>query len=221
MKGLTPKVALVPGGAMAAAGGVLFILGHSNEGFFLPVLSFLLIAAGLILILFGKDVFKEIGFPLFFLAAMIPLPEVVYIQIADWMHHASTWGSVSLIKFLGIPLHQDGFDIYLPNSHLYVGYGCSGVRYLLSYLVFGVAYAFRFKQSFKALALVVMGAVPLSIAGGVLRLSVIFSSAYYIGPIMLEHRPHVVLSWTVFTVLLVGVIVVDRYMSKRKVPKVI
>ena len=95
MKGLTPKVALVPGGAMAAAGGVLFILGHSNEGFFLPVLSFLLIAAGLILILFGKDVFKEIGFPLFFLAAMIPLPEVVYIQIADWMHHASTWGSVS------------------------------------------------------------------------------------------------------------------------------
>jgi hypothetical protein len=62
----------------------------------------------------------------------------------------------------------------------------------------------------------VMGAVPLSIAGGVLRLGVIFSSAYYIGPIMAEHRPHVVLSWTVFTVLLVGVISVDQYLSRKK-----
>jgi len=30
---------------------------------------------------------------------------------------------------------------------------------------------------------------------------------------MVEHGPHVVLSWTVFTVLLVGVIVVDQYVS--------
>jgi len=114
---------------------------------------------------------------------------------------------VSLVKLLGIPLHRDGYNIDLPDCRLYVAHSCSGVRYLLS------AYAFRFKQSFKGRALVVIGAVPLSIAGGVLRLSVIFSSAYYIGPIMVEHRPHVVLSWTVFTVLLVGVIAVDRYIS--------
>jgi hypothetical protein len=67
--------------------------------------------------------------------------------------------------------------------------------------------------------LVLIGAVPLAITGGVLRLSVIFISAYYIGPIMVEHRPHVMLSWTVFTVLLVGVIGVDRYVAKRKVSK--
>ena len=92
---------------------------------------------------------------------------------------------------------------------------CSGVRYLLSYVVFGVAYAFRFNQSFKARALVVLCAVPLSIAGGVLRLSVIFSTAYYIGPFMVEHRPHGVLSWTVFTVLLVSVIAIDRHLSRK------
>jgi len=214
IKRMNPQVALLPGSAVMTAGAVLFVLGRNSAGMVLPVLSFLLIAAGLILMLFGKEVFKEVGFPLFFLAAMIPLPEAVYSQISEWMRHATTWGSVSLIKLLGIPLHRDGFDIYLPDSHLYVAHSCSGVRYLLSYLVFGVAYAFRFKRSFKARALVVMGAVPLSIAGGVLRLGVIFSSAYYIGPIMVEHRPHVMLSWTVFTVLLVGVVVVDRLMSK-------
>jgi exosortase len=210
---MTPQVALTPGSAMMTAGAVIFIFSRNSTGMAFPVLSFLLIAAGLILMLFGKKVFKEVGFPLFFLAAMIPLPEAVNSQISEWMRQATTWGSVSLVKLFGIPLHRDGFDIYLPNIHLYVDHACSGVRYLLSYIVFGVAYAFRFKQSFKGRALVVMGAVPLSIAGGVLRLGVIFSSAYYIGPIMVEHRPHVVLSWTVFTVLLVGVIAVDRYIS--------
>jgi exosortase len=213
IKRMTPQVALLPGGAMMAAGIVLFVVGQKGEEIGLPVLSFLFIAAGLILMIFGKEVFKEVGFPLFFLGAMIPLPEAVYSQISEWMRQATTWGSVSIVKLLGIPLHREGFDIHLPNIHLYVGHGCSGVRYLLSYLVFGVAYAFRFKKSIKGRALVVMGAVPLSIAGGVLRLGVIFSTAYYIGPIMVEHRPHVVLSWTVFTVLLVGVILVDRYLS--------
>ena len=184
------------------------------------MLSFLFIAAGLILMLFGTEVFKEVGFPLFFLAAMIPLPEAVYNQIADWMRQAATWGAVALVKLMGVPLLRDGFDIYLPNSHLVVDHSCSGIRYLLSYVVFGVAYAFCFKQSFKGRALVVMGAVPLSILGGVLRLSVIFISGYYIGPIMVEHNPHVVLSWTVFTVLLAALSGIDRYLSKKKVPKV-
>ena len=214
IKEVTPQIALLPGSVMAAAGGVIFILGHSSEGFSLPVLSFLLVAGGLILVLFGTEVFKQVSFPVFFLAAMIPLPQAVDRWIADWMAQTSTWGAVMLVRPMGVPLFREGFDIYLPDTHLYIAHGCSGIRYLLSYLVFGLAYAFRFKQSTTARALVVIGAVPLSIAGGVLRLTIIFFSAYYIGPIMVEHRPHVLLSWSVFTILLVGVIGVDRYVSR-------
>jgi hypothetical protein len=32
---------------------------------------------------------------------------------------------------------------------------------------------------------------------------------------MVEHNPHVMLSWTVFTVLLVAVIGADRYFSRK------
>ena len=116
----------------------------------------------------------------------------------------------------GVLLHRNGFHIDLPNTRLYIAHGCSGIRYLLSYLVFGLAYACIFKKSFKARVLVVMGALPLSIVGGVLRLWIIFFSAYYIGPIMVEHRSHVLLSWSVFTLLLVGVIFVDQYVLRRR-----
>ena len=216
IKGIKPQTALLPGGAVMVAGFVLFFLGLSGAGYPLPVLSFLLVAAGILLVLFGQEVFKEVSFPLFFLAAMIPLPEAVYSQVSDWMRYASTWGAVTLLEPLGIPLHREGYDIYLPNMHLVVNEACSGIRYLLSYLVFSLAYAFRFKESGKARILVVIAALPLSVVGGVLRLSFVFSTAYYIGPVMIERRPHELLSWSVFAVLLVATVGVDRYLDRRK-----
>ena len=216
IKEIKSQVALVPGGMVVAVGCVLFYLGRSGPGFSLPALSFLLVSAGLILMFFGWKFFKEVSFPVFFLAAMIPLPEAVYSQIAELMRQAITWPAVALVKPLGFPISREGFDIYLPDIHLYVAHSCSGIRYLLSYLVFGLAYAFRFKQSSKARIVVVAAAVPLAVAGGVLRLWIIFTSAYYIGPVMVEHRPHVLLSWSVFTVLLVAAIAADWYVSKGK-----
>jgi exosortase/archaeosortase family protein len=99
--------------------------------------------------------------------------------------------------------------------HLFVDEACSGIRYLLSYLVFSLAYAFRFKRSSEARTLVLIAALALSVVGGVLRLSFVFSTAYYIGPVMTERRPHELLSWSVFTFLLVAAIAVDRYLEKR------
>jgi len=162
------------------------------------------VAAGLVLTFFGKELLKEISFPLFFLAATIPLPEAVYSQIAEWMRQAATGGAVTLLKPFGLPFHRDGFDIYLHKIHLYVAHSCSGIRYLLSYFVFGIAYAFRFKHSSKARLLVVAATLPLSIAGGVIRLWIIVTTAYYIGPVMTDNRPHVLLSWSGFTVVLVA-----------------
>ena len=216
IKGLSPQTAPLPGGAVMMAGFALFYLGRSDTGYVLPVLSFLLVAAGLLLVLLGPQVFKKVSFPLFFLAAMIPPPEAVYSQVADWMRYSSTWGAVTLLESFDIPVHRDAYDIYLPNMHLVVDEACSGIRYLLSFLAFGLAYAFRFKQSTEGRTLVLIAALALSIVGGVLRLGVVFSTAYYIGPVMTERHRHDLLSWAVFTVLLAAAIGVDRYLEKRK-----
>jgi exosortase/archaeosortase family protein len=106
--------------------------------------------------------------------------------------------------------------VQLPNIRLHVDYACSAVRYLLSFLTFGIAYAFRFKKSMAARVATVLFAFPLSIAGGVIRLWIIYFTSYHISPYFAEHRPHVALSWTVFTVFLAGSIAVDRYVEKRR-----
>ena len=210
------QFALLPGAAMLLAGFLILYLSRNTAGFSLPALSFFLVFSGLVLTFFGGEVFREVRFPLFFLVAMIPLPAPVYAQMAEWMRQATTWGTVALLDLINLPLYREGYDIYLPGMHLVVAHSCSGIRYLLSYSVFGLAYGFRYKQSTASRILVVASTVPLSILGGILRLSVTFSAAYYIDPAMAEHQPHVFLSWTVFTVLLVGAIGADRYFSGRR-----
>ena len=209
------QIALLPGAAMVMAGFALYYLNQGGPGFTLPVLSFLLVTAGLILSFFGRELFKEVSFPLFFLAAMIPLPEAVYSQMADIILQVTTWTSVTLLKAIGIPLHRDGYNIYLPNTHLVVDHSCSGIRVLLSYFAFGLAYAVRYKQSNKARLLVLAVAIPLSLTHNILRLCIIFISVQYIGPVLTDSYPHVLLSWSMFTALLVAAIAADRLLSKK------
>jgi exosortase len=216
IKGKRPRVDLLTGNVMVAAGCVLFFLGRTSARFSLSILSFLLVVAGLILMFFGRSVFREVQFPLFFLATMIPMPTAHYDQIADWMRQITTWGAVIMLKPFGIALFREGFDIYLRDIHLYVDYHCSGIRVLISYTVFGIAYAFRYKQSFKTRILTVTTAIPLSITHNTIRLFILFLSVELIGPVLsVDFFYHVLFSWSLFAALLIGAIVVDRYLSKR------
>jgi exosortase len=123
---------------------------------------------------------------------------------------------VIITRALGVPLYREGFVIYLPEINLLVNDGCSGIRYLLSFFTFSIVYAALFKERNLVRLAVVLASLPLSIFAGIARLSIIFLSAYYISPVLAEHRPHVILSWLVFAFFLSGAIGIDQYVSRKK-----
>lgn len=192
-------------------GVILFFLSNDGHYLSLSILSFMSIASALILLLFGVEIFKEVSFPLLFLATMIPLPIVIYEQISSVMRIVNTWGSVAIAKTIGVPLYREGFYIYLPGARLFVDDACSGIRYLLSYFTFSVLYAYLFKQSNIVRLLVVASSFPIAVLAGIMRLSFIFMAAYYISPVMAEYRPHVIVSWFVFAAFLFIAIALDQY----------
>ena len=217
IKALTPRTTWLPGIIVLLIGGILFFLSKQTEySLAFAILSFLCISGGLTLSLFGSEMFKEIAFPLFLLATMIPIPPKIYDSIAEWMRGVSTSGSVMVTKAFGVPLYREGFNITLPEKNLFVAESCSGIRYLLSYFSFSLVYAALFKKSTVGRMVVVLGSFPLAILGGVTRLSVIFLAAHYINPVMADPQPHILLSWAVFTILLFGVIGVDQYLSRNR-----
>jgi len=181
--------------------------------FRLGFLGFILVAAGLAWLLFGGAYFKRLAFPILFLSTMVPLPEDLYRNIAEAMRRLSTSGSVAILSFLGIPHHRSGWTIELPNTTLEVAMSCSGIRYLISYFMFGIAYAFLEKKTVAGRLAVVAASIPISIFAGIMRLTAIFIMTQIFGPKMGEHNPHIIISWAVFFGILILSICLDRLFS--------
>ena len=132
------------------------------------------------------------------------------------MRMASTSGSVWVLHLFNFPIYREGFRVEIPNMNLFVDMNCSGIRYLIPYFVFGLAYAFVCKKTMKSRILVVLATIPLSLISAVLRQSIVFSSAYYIGPFTVEHLPHLLISWSVFIMVLGVAIWMDSWISKGR-----
>lgn len=182
--------------------------------FYVQSLSFFVFIAGLIWVLLGKKIIKELFFPIFFLITMVPLPSDFYVDLAN-LTRAITYGASSwVISLFGIPYFKTGYVIHLPNAALQVDLGCSGVRYLISYFVFALAYAYISRERIKSRFLVVGASIPISIIASILRLVAIISLTYIFGRHMAEYWPHVIISWSVFFGVLILSIGLDQFFQK-------
>jgi exosortase len=151
---------------------------------------------------------------------MIPLPTPIYIFLAELTREINLGGATWIMSKLHMPFLQKDLCIFLPNSTLNVNIGCSGIRYLLSFFVFGIAYSYIFRTKLMNRLLLIGLTIPIAIFAGSIRLSVISFCAYYIGPHMAEHRPHVILSWFVFFIVGMSLIILDKFIMKQRMRKI-
>lgn len=183
--------------------------------FYLQSISFFVFVAGLIWVMMGKNIIREVSFPLFFLITMIPLPTDFYLDLAGLMRDITFGTSSWLISVLGIPYFKIGYVIHIPNAALQVNLGCSGVRYLISYFVFAMAYAYISRERVTSRLLVIGSSIPISIMASTLRLVAIISLAHIFGRHMAEYWPHVIISWSVFFGVLILSIGLDQFFQKN------
>ena len=184
--------------------------------FHIQFISFIVFLSGVIYLVLGQEMFKHTTFPVFFLITMTPMPGAVYEGLANYSRHIAFGGSLKIISLLGIPYFKDGWLIQLHNALLHVAISCSGIRYLISYFVFGIAYAYVTRDNPWQRVLIVALTIPLSHVASVFRLTVIFVMTHYFGPFWSQHRPHVVLSWAVFAFILFGAIALDQWLTNRR-----
>ena len=178
-------------------------------------LAFIGFTCGLVLFFLGWPVFKNTAFPLLFLVTMTPLPQDLYDGLANISRTIAFGGSLKIISLLGIPYLRIGWDIELPNALLKVAISCSGIRYLISFFVFGLAYAYLFKTSTISRTLTVASTIPISLFASICRLTIIFTMTYYVGPFWSEHKPHVALSWFIFFTVLFFSMFLDQWLQKK------
>jgi len=212
-KNVAPEFALFPGSILIIASLAMLLAPENSFHAMLSAVSFFIMVAGLTLAFLGKKIFKEVRAPLFFLMTMIPFPPPVYAHLAECMRSINTDNAVFLTQLFGIPFERNGYYLQFSDILLHVNESCSGIRYLISYFVFGLAYAFFYKKSIASRVLVLASIIPLSIFASSMRLTVIFLAVHYIGAWTTHRIPHNILSWSVFCIFLIAALCMDRKLS--------
>lgn len=195
--------------------GILFFwLGELGGEYFTLYLSFWLVLGGMVWTELGWQKFKTIGFALFMILTMFPLPVFLYNKISVKLQLLSSKLSVSLMQLYGMSVHREGNIIDLAFTKLQVVEACSGLRSLMSLVVLGLLLAYFFRDRLWKRVLLVLSVIPVSICANAVRLALtgILHASY--GSRVAEGFFHGFSGWVVFC-LAGAVLLGEMWILKR------
>jgi exosortase len=152
--------------------------------------SFVLALIGLVLLVWGRQVFRLLAFPLFFLFLMVPLPQSLVNIVAFPLQLIAADWAVDLLYHLRIPALREGNIIHLPETTLFVAEACSGLRSLMALLTLGVVFAYFFRKSWGERIIIVASTIPIAIIVNSLRVALTGVLTYRFGEKAAEGAIH-------------------------------
>ncbi len=139
---------------------------------FVSAFSLVVTVFGLALYLFGKRIVREIGFPLFFLVFMVPLPELVIGPLAFHMKILCAKLAVFLYGLFGGTAVLTGSSVSFAESEpLWMGYECSGLRSLIAMAALGAAFAHLVRASQLRKVLLFLLSIPFALLSNGVRVT--------------------------------------------------
>lgn len=137
--------------------------------YFISGFSFIFAIYGLVLFFFGREMARNLIFPIFFLLAMVPLPLVLIGNLTVKLKLFAAQCATVILNKIGFPSMRDGSIIRMPNSYIAIEAPCSGLRSLISLLTLGLIFAFAARISYIKKGLLLLSAMPIAIAANIVR----------------------------------------------------
>jgi exosortase len=138
----------------------------------------------------GTSTFRSLLFPLCFLFLIVPLPQFVLDSIVEFLQYQSAFASRVLFRAAGVPATQDGVMVFIPGLNIEVARECSSIRSSLILIVITLILAQLFLRSWWRKALLVVAAIPLSVAKNGLRIFTIGELGTRVDPAFLNGKLH-------------------------------
>ncbi len=186
-------------GLFVIIGSILVLaVGVLGSELFLTRISIVGTAVGVVLFLFGWARLRALAFPLAFLLLMIPLPAIIFNQIAFPLQLlASRLGEVTMSSF-GIPVLREGNVLILANTTLEVAEACSGIRSLITLLTLAIVLGYFTDSRAWVRTLIALSAIPVAVISNGARVAGTGISAHIWGPAAAEGFFHEFSGWIVF-----------------------
>jgi exosortase len=148
-----------------------YILGHLASEFFLTRISFVILLGGLILTFWGLPRLRLLSLPMLLLAAMVPLPVMLYNSLAGPLQLLASGCATRIAQTVGISVFRDGNIIQLAGVTLGVAEACSGLNALSALIVGSLLLGYLFCSSWTARIALLVASVPLALGVNVVRVA--------------------------------------------------
>jgi exosortase len=203
----------IVGLALVAASLGVYVAGSLGAELFLTRVSLVGMITGIVLFVWGRNHARILAFPIAFLLLMIPLPAIVFNQVAFPLQLLASRVGESVIRVAGIPVLRDGNLLQLPNRTLEVAEACSGIRSLVSLLMLAIVLGYLSERRTAHRVLIAFAAVPIAVAANALRVAGTGIASEWISPAAAEGVFHTFSGWVVFAVATAGLMAVQRSMA--------
>ncbi len=164
---------------VVAAMGLL-VVGTLGAELFLPRFSLCLLLGGLVLYFAGWQMLRAVVAPWLALFLMIPLPVIIFNQIAFPLQILASRLACWQLELLHVPVLREGNIIVLPSMSLDIVEACSGLRSLMSLLTIAVFYGLFFERRVWMRCLLVLLAIPVAVVTNALRITISAVLAEYV-----------------------------------------
>src|SRR5262249_41226428 len=126
-------------GLVVVLGSLIVLLaGILGAELFLTRISIVGTIVGVVLFEFGWQRLRVLAFPLAFLLLMIPLPAIIFNQVALPLQIVASQFGEFVLTSASVPVLREGNVLVLPNTTLQVAEACSGIRSLISLLTLAI-----------------------------------------------------------------------------------
>jgi exosortase len=170
---------------------------------FLTRLSMLGVIGGAILFVAGKQHLWILLFPIGMLLIAIPIPAIVFNQIAFPLQLLASRFGAAALAVAGVPVLREGNLMVLANTTLEVAEACSGIRSLISLLTLGIVIGYFTDRRAWVRTLIALVTIPIAIFANGVRVAGTGIAAHYFGPQAAEGFLHKFSGWLVFVLALI------------------
>lgn len=191
-------------------GLVFYVVGRSQSFLGLEVGSQILLLGALTLCFLGKRALRLIWFPLFFLAFMTPLPEVLVAEVTAPLKSAVSTVSANVLYALGYPVSRAGVILNVGQYQLLVADACAGLNSMFTLEALGLLYMnlMQYTSVGRNVTLSIL-VVPIAFIANVVRVMVLVLVTYHFGDAAGQGFVHGFAGMVLFLVGLVFVLFTD------------
>ena len=200
---LTP-VAWWPGLVVVAAGGTAWLMGDAGSVSFARQLGLIVMLQGAVVTILGPAIARGLAFPLGYALFLVPFGEGMQSPLQTVTAHMV----VPMLHASGIPASLDGVMIHGGRYYFEVAEACSGAKFVIAMLAFGVLVANVCFESWRRRGIFLAVCIVVPILANSVRA---FATIWAANMISLERATgfdHIVYGWVFFGLVMAAVMAI-------------